>query len=242
MSDELEEMVKKINEGNSNTGINSTLATTETTPVVNPPEPTAQQPQETYSDDFWKNYQTIDLNQQLPPVAQTTPAYNPPATPGNISTPAPVQTPAPAQAAPAIGAPQGRLSSKAIKTSAAVTVSTINLCQLAVLRPLMNWRFKKETEKRYGANAPILQQMVMSGQKPTDAAEKKQYTSFMAFLNQRDQKIEDLPFSETEEKDMQYAFENYFEATQKTMSPEVLLYTSLISIIGKRAIDVAMWD
>ena len=196
-----------------------------------PPAP-VQQPMQ--SDNFWETGEV----QATPPVAETVapPTTTTTAT-GTPATPAQTATAAQQQAANTT-----RVTREAINTSARTAVSAINLAQITILRPLMNWRFMKESEKRFGENLPAIQEMVMADITPTDAREKTLKTKFMKFLNQRDSKIKEIPFTDEEEQDMERAFKSYFEMKQVAMAPEVLLYTSIISTIGKRAVDVFMWD
>lgn len=140
------------------------------------------------------------------------------------------------------GPSANRVTRDAISTSARTAVATINLAQLTLMRPLLNWRFKKECEKRFGEHLPRVQEMVMGDVKPTDESERARKVHFQKFLDQRDRKIIDIPFSDEEEQDMERAFKAYFEMKQTTMSPEVLLYCSLGSTLGKRGIDALMWD
>ena len=135
-----------------------------------------------------------------------------------------------------------RITRDAINNSARTAVATINLAQLTLMRPLLNLRYKKECEKRFGDRLARAQEMIMGDETPTDEAERSLKKRFNKFLLQRDQKITDIPFTETEEQDMEKALKSYFEMKNVTMSPEILLYCSLASTVGKRVVDVVMWD
>lgn len=184
-----------------------------------------------------------------PPVKATTPPVtggpSPKQSPefwgdSEIKRETPKPTPEPGSPEAKTGA--GKITKQAIDMGARTAVSTINLAQVTLMRPILNWRFKKESEKRFGENLDRAQEMVMGEITPTDPKEKTLKTRFQKFLEQRDKKLIDLPFTDREEGDLEYAFKTYFEVKQVAMSPEVLLYCSLGSIMGKRAIDAFMWD
>lgn len=213
-----------------NGGKDKPVVTETVTPAATPPK-AAEQPMQ--ADNFWS---TGEVN-TAPPV--TTETVTPPTqgTGTGNATPAPNNTPAQQQAANGT-----RITRETINTSARTAVSAINLAQITILRPLMNWRFMKESEKRFGEKLPLAQEMIMGDLQPTDPQEKSLKNRFKKFLDQRDQKIKEIPFTDEEEEDMERAFKSYFEMKNQAMSPEILLYTALISTIGKRAVDVVMWD
>jgi len=208
---------------------NSVTTTPLTKPVTNagPPPAAAKQ-----SSDFWDHAVIEEApSEPVPPVTNTT-------TDTGTNTAAPG---APA-AETAAAAAMPKVTSSAIATSARTAVATINLAQITLLKPLLNWRFKKECEKRFGEYLPELQDMVMGEVSATDEAWRARKKKFEKFLKERDTKVKGLPFTDDEEKDMETAFRQYFQMKQVTMSPEVLLVCSLATTIGSRVIDVAVWD
>lgn len=135
-----------------------------------------------------------------------------------------------------------KISKQAVDTGARTAVATIDLAQTTLMRPIVNWRFRKVGEKRFGDKFEEALNAVVLGTTPASPEEKKVQLSVQALLDQRDKKILAIPFSSSEEKDLEYAFKEYFTQKNVAMSPEVLLYCSLGSIMGSRLIDAAMWD
>lgn len=198
------------------------------------PEPT-QQPMQ--ADGFWETgeVQTPPIIQkEQPPVSDTGTAAAQPA--GQQAATVPQNN--------ATGiTPQGqRITRETLNTSARTCVAAIGFAQTTILRPLMNWRFTKEAEKRFGENLPRAMEMAMEDITPTEPKEKAIKTRFTKFLKQRDKKIEGIPFTDDEEQDMERAFKAYFEMKQVSMSPDVLLWCTIITTVGKRGVDVMMWD
>lgn len=142
---------------------------------------------------------------------------------------------------PAPSKSAGKLSKDVINASARTAVATLNMTQSTLLRPLMKWRFKKICQKRFGDNIERALDLADTAT-PEDEAEQRIQSKMRRLVNQFEKKLDELPFTDEEEKDMELAFKTYFEVKQVAMSPEVLLYCSLASILGKRVIDVAMWD
>ena len=221
-----EELQQTLNAGNDKKEVTQTGTGNATPPKA------AEQPMQ--ADNFWA---TGEVN-TAPPVTETVTNTNTGATGTK-----PADQAAPTNTATQQAAANGtRITRETINTSARTAVSAINLAQITILRPLMNWRFMKESEKRFGEKLSRAQEMIMDDSTPTDAQEKSLKNRFKKFLDQRDAKIKEIPFTDEEEQDMERAFKSYFEMKNQAMSPEILLYTALISTIGKRAVDVVMWD
>lgn len=220
---------EELLQGLDGNGEDKTVNKTET--VTNTPAPPKEVLQPMQSDDFWGKA-------EIHSAAETT-ETGAEANKGAGNTGAAATESATEQKK---AATEARVTREAINTSARTAVEALNLAQLTVLRPFMNWRFNKESEKRFGANLPRIQEMVMGDEVPTSPEEKSMKSRFMKFLNQRDKKIEQVPFNKEEKDDLEQAFKSYFQMKQQTMSPEFLLYTALITILGKRAVDVFMWD
>lgn len=136
-----------------------------------------------------------------------------------------------------------KVSKQAIDAGARTAVAMLNLTQTTLMRPVLNWRFRKEAEKRFGEETYREgMDMIMGDIKPKNDTEKRIKGSVSAFLEQRDQKLIAIPFTPTEEKDLEYAFREYFALKNQAMTPEVLLYCSLGGTVGKRFIDALLWD
>lgn len=230
-----EELQKLLNTGGNQNQPPANETTTTGSGTNNPTPAPVQQPMQ--DDTFWGSGQVNAPEELAIQTQQTTTNTN--TTPPTGTTPSGTQNNASVtQASPK---PAG-ITRETINTSARTAVAAIDLAQMTILRPLMNWRFTKEGEKRFGNNFQRGMEMIMTDEVPTDAKEKAVKTRILKFLNQRDQKIKEIPFSDEEEQDMERAFKAYFEMKQVAMAPEVLLYCSVISTIGKRAVDVFMWD
>lgn len=180
--------------------------------------------QTTYHKDFWGNATTKTSTVAPEPDEETeTPA----------GTGSPADTPQPGTT---------KVSKQAVNAGARAAVASINLAQITLCRPLLNWRFRKESEKRFGDKLDRAMELAMGDERVQNPEEKTLKGRFDRWLAQRDKKVKEIPFNDDEEQDMEYAFKTYFEVTNKSMSPEVILVTTLVSILGKRAIDVALWD
>lgn len=212
--------------GNSNPVVNNAT----TPPPPPPPPPPNPEVVHDYTD-FWGRSETKtpqNLNTNQPPAANVNPQQ-----PGNTG----ATTPAPTT-------PAGvAINKKAAEMSARAAVGTINVLQVSLCKPLVNWQFKKQGAKRFGAeNFEKGLDDIVLGITPTDAAEAARKKRINKFLEQRDEKIRNIPFNKEEEEEMIYAWKTYFELTGKTVSPELLIAASTIGNLGKRAIDIAMWD
>lgn len=223
--EELDAIMNKKQSGDNETGNNEKTGndTTQTPASSTTPPPPTPEPVKRNYDDFWGSA-SVNRVSTVAPAADTKEPGGAPSSPEAKTT------------------GTGKVSRQAIETGARTAVTTINLAQASVMRPLLNWRFRKAGEKRYGENFEKGLEMIMSDTKPKDETEKGIKARIQRFLDQRDSKLTNIPFSDTEEKDMEYAFKAYFEMKQTSMSPEVLLYCSIGSILGKRAIDVFVWD
>lgn len=234
MQNDDKELLDGINSNGDNQGAftNTTTPVTNTPPVVKTETPGPRPAAAKQAADFWDEAILEDEAPDQPKNVGTE----------TTGTEAAGTTDAPA-ATPAASAPaMQKVTSAAVATSARTAVATINLAQVTLLKPVLNWRFKKESEKRFGEHLPRLQDMVMGEIPPTDEAERARKKKFEKFLKERDAKVKGLPFTDDEEKDMESAFRQYFQMKQVTMSPEVLLVCSLATTIGSRVIDVAIWD
>lgn len=220
---------EELNQTLNGNGEDKTVNKTET--VTNTPAPPKEVLQPMQSDDFWGKA-------EIHSAAETT-ETGAEANKGAGNTGAAATETATEQKK---AATEARISREALNTSARTAVDALNLAQCTILRPVMNWRFMKESEKRFGANLPRIQEMVMNDEVPTSPEEKSGKNRFLKFLNQRDEKVKQIPFNKDEEGDLELAFKSYFTLKNQSMSPEFLLYTALITILGKRAVDVFMWD
>jgi hypothetical protein len=235
----------------------SETKTPETTETNSGSDSTTQQTDSSDLSEMLKRSQErrdAEAKQNTPPVQNTTQQQQPKPTPtpernyGDFWGDSLIErkpTPAPSsitEGAPNI-APSQKVTKAAMQTGARTAVATIDLAQTTLMRPLLNWRFKKEAQKRYGTEAyEHGMDMIMSEMTPRDDAERSLKARISRFLDQRDRKVRAIPFTDMERKDLELAFGQYFEITNKTMSPEVLLYASIIGSLGKRAIDVLLWD
>lgn len=200
------------------------------------------------------------LNEPAPKTETpaATPAAAPAAVPGAEPAPAAPATPAkaklnadfwsyaeldePDEAAPDRPEPTSPgLTKKAIQTGARTAVGVIDFAQGMVFRPLVNYQFKKIANKRFGADLDRALDLV-DGDTPNDERERVLKSKLNRLIKSRDKKYESVPFNSDEEKDMQVAMEMYFETKQITMSPDVLLYANLFGTLGKRLVDVMVWD
>ena len=112
-----------------------------------------------------------------------------------------------------------------------------------LFRPLLKWRFNKHLDKKFTAEDLATAWELKEKEKtPANDEEKSLKQRISKYLRQFEEKITSLEFSATEERDLESSFRAYFEITQKTLSPETMLYVQLTAILGKRAIDVFIWD
>lgn len=222
-----EELQQTLNQVNGN-GVNpSGNGGSSTPPPPPPPPPPAPEVNHDYTD-FWGKSETVS------PQNQNT--ATPPTTTG---TAAPAGTTQPVNH----GTTVQKVNKQAAEMSARATVSTINVLQVSLFKPLINWQFKKQGAKRFGQdNFDKGLDDIVLGNTPTDAAELARKKRINSFLQQRDDKIRAVPFNKDEEEEMIYAWRTYFEMTGKTVSPEVLIIASTLGNIGKRGIDIAIWD
>lgn len=150
------------------------------------------------------------------------------------------------ETAPATNATEGTktaITPAMYKASARTAVATLNLTQVTLFRPLLNWRFNKTLQKKFKPeDLERAWELEIENATPVNDHEKGLKSRIKKYLYQRDQKLSAIPFTTEEETDLELAFTEYFKAKQITMSPEVLLYCALASSIGKRGIDVFIWD
>jgi hypothetical protein len=155
------------------------------------------------------------------------------------TTPTPAGLPKPGDIPP----PNAPLTKAAIDSSARAAVATLNLTQTMLFRPLIKWRFKKHlSEKFTPEDLATAWSLNLNAETPADDKEKTLKKRISNYLNQFETKNKELPFSTTEEKDLESAFRAYFEITQKTLSPETMLYVQLAAILGRRGIDAFVWE
>lgn len=172
-----------------------------------------QQQPTTYHADFW-------TSGELSP--EKTPAQ-----PG-IDTP---NTPVPGTA----------VSKSLAAASARTAVVTINLTQATLFRPLVNWQFSRKIEKTFGDKLERGLELVDNDETPQDEQEARIKKRLMRMFDERDKKISSIPFNDTEEQDMELAFREYFIQKNVSLGPDIMLYCTLGSTLGKRAIDAFMW-
>lgn len=135
-----------------------------------------------------------------------------------------------------------KVSNEAAEAGARAAVGALNVTVTMLCRPLINWRFKKEAQKRFGTNLATAEELVVTDATPEDETEAKLKRKYEAFLAKRDEKITGLRFSDDEENDLTFAFKDYFKTTGKTMSPETMLVIAITGVVGTRVIDVVTVD
>lgn len=130
-----------------------------------------------------------------------------------------------------------------MKIAAETCVAAMDMGQKMIFAPLMSWRFKKVAEKKLGKENYLRALELSDGDEaPVDEREERLKKKFNKNLKQLETKLADIPFSEDEEERLSFAFEKYFEAKQQAVAPEILLYIAIASTLGKRGVDVLVWD
>jgi hypothetical protein len=132
---------------------------------------------------------------------------------------------------------------KEMKIAAETCVAAIDMGQKMIFAPLMSWRFKKIAEKKLGKEGYLRAMELSDGEdSPVDEREERLKKKFNKNLKQLENKLAEIPFSEDEEERLNFAFEKYFEVKQQAVAPEILLYIAIASTLGKRTVDVLVWD
>lgn len=129
-----------------------------------------------------------------------------------------------------------KLDKEIKEASARTMVGMIDFTQKAIFIPAINYKFKKKFNddeiNRLDAGAEDADKNTLEGE---DLAVRNKWDRLM---KKRDKKIDAVPFTEPETKDITLACFNYMDVKEKELPPELFLYLTIGTILGKRAIDV----
>ena len=128
-----------------------------------------------------------------------------------------------------------KITEKAKQASARTAVNMLNLLQRGIFPPILEYKVQKKFTPEEVDRLDTLQDAVKSDLDSSDMALR---TKFDRIMKSHNKKIDAVPFTETEEKDLEQAFYAYFDFKEKTLPPEWFLYMAVINTLGKRTIDV----
>jgi len=128
-----------------------------------------------------------------------------------------------------------KITDKAKKASARTAVNMLNLLQRGIFPPILNYKVQKKFTPEEIERLEEVQDAAKSALDDKDLALRNKFDRIMKSHNK---KIEAVPFTETEEDDLEQAFYAYFDFKEKTLPPEWFLYMAVINTLGKRTIDV----
>lgn len=121
------------------------------------------------------------------------------------------------------------------QASARTAVGMLDFTQKLILRPIANYKFKK----KFTSNEINRISEIDNANKATLSDEDLKIRNKWDKLLKKHIKItEAIPLNETEEKDLEKIFFNYFDIKEKTLDPGYLVAFGIINCLGKRAIDV----
>lgn len=140
--------------------------------------------------------------------------------------------------------PGGGLSKEAVEKSSRIAVNTLELTMVTIFRPLINWQFKKRLRKVLSDEEIMAGAQFARGElHPATEEQQRVKNYFTHFLNQRDEKITGLKFTEEDKEDLNFAFGNYMEVEQKQLPASYLVAMAVAGVVGKRGIDAFVgWD
>lgn len=123
--------------------------------------------------------------------------------------------------------------------TARITVSALNSTQRIIFEPLISRKYRKkftDDEQRIlvEKNLPDQEKAAIH---PDDLPLRNKFDRLMKQCNK---KLNAVPFTDTEEQDLEKIFYQYMDAKNKTLPPELMLGISLANVLGKRAIDLFM--
>lgn len=128
-----------------------------------------------------------------------------------------------------------KITDKAKKASARTAVNMLNLLQRGIFPPILNYKVQKKFTDQEIERLEEVQDAAKSALDDKDMALRNKFDRIMKSHNK---KIEAVPFTETEEDDLEQAFYAYFDFKEKSLPPEWFLYMAVINTLGKRTIDV----
>lgn len=132
--------------------------------------------------------------------------------------------------------PSKKLSKDVKEASARTAVGMLDFSQKLIFVPLLSWKFKKrftpEEVKRLDAGVEDAKKEDLNDE------DYKLRSKWDRLLKKHLKKIEAVPLEETEKADLEKAFYMYMDVKNKELPPEYFLGLTIITSIGKRAIDV----
>ncbi len=135
---------------------------------------------------------------------------------------------------------EGKISERVKLGSAKTAVGMIDLTCKGLLTPILTYKTKKKLEKTFDEKqTKLIEEKLMDAElNELDAAEKRIKKRFDSIMAKYQKKVDAIPMSEPEKKDMTDAFYNYFDYTQTSLSPGWYLGMAITDTVGKRMIDV----
>ena len=133
-----------------------------------------------------------------------------------------------------------KITEQTKRGSANAAAGMVDFSTRLLLTPIHTYKLKKKIEKNFtDAQLNLIDsKLAESDESKLDAEELRIKRRFDSIMNKYQQKIDKLPMSESEKKEQADAFYNYFDYTNKTLSPDWYLYMSLINSVGGRVVDV----
>ncbi|MBA2610544.1 MAG: hypothetical protein H0U95_01140 [Bacteroidetes bacterium] len=130
---------------------------------------------------------------------------------------------------------ESKITDKAKHASARTAVNMINLFQKGLFPPILNYKFQK---KFTDAEKTKILDVQDKDKKDLEGEDLQLRNKFDRLMKSHNKKIDAVPFTETEEQDMETAFFAYFDYKEKTLPPEWFIGMTIANTLGKRFIDV----
>lgn len=132
-----------------------------------------------------------------------------------------------------------QLTEKVKSGSAKTAAGMIDFSNRMLLTPIVNFKLKKKLEKGFtDAQLNLIESKLMEAdEKSLEAEELRIKRRFDSILTKHQKKVDGLSMSDTEKKELEDAFYNYFDYTQKSLSPGWYIAMAIINSTGSRIVD-----
>lgn len=132
-----------------------------------------------------------------------------------------------------------KLTEKLKIGSATTAVGMIDFTNRLLITPIHTFKLKKKLEKTFTDQQLDLidQKLFLADDKTLADEELRLKNRFASIMQKYEAKTGKIAMSEPEKANLHAAFYNYFDVTQKTLSPNWYLGLELVNLIGGRVVD-----
>lgn len=133
----------------------------------------------------------------------------------------------------------GKVTEKMKLGSANTAVGMIDFTQRLLITPIHTYKLKKKIEKQFTADQLELvnTKLYEADEKGLEPEELRLKKTFDSLMTKYQKKVDKVAMDETEKKELHDAFYNYFDFTEKPLSPNWYLAMAIINSTGGKIMD-----